>query len=69
MAKTVIIEEGARTLKTHAKQISVYLPEGAKRKFRELAYKEERKEHQLYIEALREYLERRGFKSPSLWEL
>jgi hypothetical protein len=39
-----------------------YLPPKAKRKFKEIAFHENRKEHDVYVEALREYLERRGHK-------
>jgi hypothetical protein len=40
--------------------IVLYLPPKAKRKFKEIAFHEGRKEHDVYMEALREYLERRG---------
>jgi hypothetical protein len=40
----------------------LYLPPKAKRKFKEIAFHEDRKEHDVYMEALREYLERRGHK-------
>jgi hypothetical protein len=40
----------------------LYLPPKAKRKFKEIAFHEDRKEHDIYIEALREYLERKGHK-------
>jgi hypothetical protein len=38
----------------------LYLHPEAKRKFREIAFYEERKEHDVYVEALRDYLEKRG---------
>lgn len=37
-------------------------PPKVKRKFKEIAFHENRKEHDIYIEALREYLENRGHK-------
>lgn len=40
----------------------LYLPPKAKKKFKEIAFHEDRKEHDVYIEALREYLERKGYK-------
>ena len=40
----------------------LYLPPKAKRKFKEIAFHENRKEHDIYMEALREYLERKGHK-------
>jgi len=40
----------------------LYLPPKAKRKFVEIAFHSERKEHDVYLEALREYLEKHGHK-------
>jgi hypothetical protein len=48
------------TVANTAARAMLYLPPRAKRKFREIAFHEDRKEHDVYMEALREYLERRG---------
>jgi hypothetical protein len=51
-----------QTVANSAARSMLYLPPRAKRKFKEIAFHENRKEHDVYIEALREYLERRGHK-------
>ena len=51
-----------KTVANSAARAMLYLPPKAKRKFKEIAFHENRKEHDVYIEALREYLERRGHK-------
>jgi predicted transcriptional regulator len=38
----------------------LYLPPKAKRKIKEIAFYEDRKEHDVYVEAVRDYLEKRG---------
>jgi hypothetical protein len=48
------------TVANSSKRAMLYLPPRVKRKFEEIAFHEERKEHDVYMEALREYLERRG---------
>jgi hypothetical protein len=40
----------------------LYLPPKAKRKFVEIAFHSDRKEHDVYLEALRDYLEKQGHK-------
>jgi hypothetical protein len=57
------VEKPARqTVANSAARAMLYLPTKAKRKFKEIAFHEDRKEHDVYMEALREYLERRGHK-------
>jgi hypothetical protein len=51
-----------KTVANSAARSMLYLPPKAKRKFKEIAFHEDRKEHDIYIEALREYLERKGHK-------
>jgi hypothetical protein len=43
-----------------AKKTLLYMPPLAARKFKEIAFHEDCKPHDVYMEALREYLERRG---------
>jgi len=45
---------------TTYKRVSLYLPPAAKRKFEEIAFTEERKEHDVYIEILRDWLKKKG---------
>lgn len=45
---------------TTYKRVSLYLPPAAKRKFEEIAFTEERKEHAVYIDILREWLKKKG---------
>jgi hypothetical protein len=40
----------------------LYLPPKAKRKFKEIAFHSNRKEHDVYVEALRDFLEKNGHK-------
>jgi hypothetical protein len=49
-----------KTVANSSKRVMLYLPPKAKRKFKEIAFFEERKEHTVYIEALRDYLEKHG---------
>jgi hypothetical protein len=49
-----------KTVANSAARVMLYLPPKAKRKVREIAFYEDRKEHDIYVEALREYLERHG---------
>jgi hypothetical protein len=49
-----------KTVANSSARAMLYLPPKAKRKFKEIAFHEDRKEHDVYMEALREYLERRG---------
>ena len=49
-----------KTVANSAARVMLYLPPKAKRKVREIAFYENRKEHDIYVEALREYLERHG---------
>jgi hypothetical protein len=49
-----------KTVANSSRRAMLYLPPKVKRKFEEIAFHEERKEHDVYMEALREYLERRG---------
>jgi hypothetical protein len=51
-----------KTVANSAARSMLYLPPKAKRKFKEIAFHENRKEHDVYVEALREYLERRGHR-------
>ena len=51
-----------KTVANSAARAMLYLPPKAKRKFKEIAFHENRKEHDVYLEALREYLEGRGHK-------
>jgi hypothetical protein len=51
-----------QTVANSSARSMLYLPPKAKRKFKEIAFHEDRKEHDVYIEALREYLERKGHK-------
>jgi hypothetical protein len=51
-----------KTVANSAARSMLYLPPKAKRKFKEIAFHENRKEHDVYMEALREYLERKGHK-------
>jgi hypothetical protein len=51
-----------KTVANSSRRAMLYLPPPVKRKFEEIAFHEERKEHDVYIEALREYLERRGHR-------
>ena len=44
------------------KRTMLYLPPKAKKKFKEIAFHSDRKEHDIYVEALREYLEKNGHK-------
>ena len=53
---------GRKTVASSAARSMLYLPPKAKRKFKEIAFHENRKEHDIYMEALREYLERKGHK-------
>jgi hypothetical protein len=50
------------TVAATAKRVMLYLPPKAKKKFREIAFHEDRKEHDVFMDALREYLEKRGHK-------
>jgi hypothetical protein len=50
------------TVAATAKRVMLYLPPKAKKKFREIAFHEDRKDHDVFMEALREYLEKRGHK-------
>jgi hypothetical protein len=56
------VYEGGSSLPGSADRSMLYLPPKARRKFKEIAFHEDRKEHDVYIEALREYLERRGHR-------
>jgi hypothetical protein len=51
-----------KTVANSTERSMLYLPPKVKRKFKEIAFYESRKEHDVYIEALREYLENRGHK-------
>jgi hypothetical protein len=50
------------TVAATAKRVMLYLSPKAKKKFREIAFHEDRKEHDIFMDALREYLEKRGHK-------
>jgi hypothetical protein len=50
------------TIAATAKRVMLYLPPEAKKKFREIAFYEDRKDHDVFKDALREYLEKRGHK-------
>jgi hypothetical protein len=52
----------SRTVANTAARSMLYLPPKVKRKFKEIAFHEDRKEHDIYMDALREYLEKRGHK-------
>ncbi|KRQ01303.1 hypothetical protein AOQ73_18295 [Bradyrhizobium pachyrhizi] len=56
--KAVEREDG--TVRASYKRAMLYLPPKAKRKFKEIAFTTDRKEHDIYIEALRDYLEKLG---------
>ncbi|CAL80033.1 hypothetical protein BRADO6406 [Bradyrhizobium sp. ORS 278] len=47
-------------VRTTYKRSMLYLPPKAKKKFKEIAFISDRKEHDIYLEALREYLEKLG---------
>jgi hypothetical protein len=49
-----------KTVANSAARSMLYLPPLVKRKFKEIAFHEDRREHDVYIDALREYLEKRG---------
>jgi hypothetical protein len=49
-----------KTVANSSARVMLYLQPEVKRKFREIAFYEERKEHDIYLDALREYLEKRG---------
>jgi hypothetical protein len=51
-----------KTVANSAARSMLYLPPKAKRKFKEIAFHQNRKEHDVYMEALREYLEKHGHK-------
>jgi len=53
---------GKGTVAATAKRVMLYLPPKAKNKFREIAFHEDRKPHDIFMDALREYLEKRGHK-------
>jgi hypothetical protein len=53
-------EPERKTVASSAARVMLYLQPKVKRKIKEIALYEERKEHDVYLEALREYLERRG---------
>ena len=63
-AAAVVVQKpiARQTVASSAARSMLYLPPKAKRKFKEIAFHEDRKEHDVYIEALREYLERKGHK-------
>jgi hypothetical protein len=45
----------------------VYMPPAAARRLRKLAFDDERKESDLFNEAMRRYFEHRGIKDNDLW--
>ncbi len=47
-------------VRTTYKRVMLYLPPKAKKKMQEIAFITDRKPHDVYIEALREFLERSG---------
>jgi hypothetical protein len=49
-----------QTVANSAARVMLYLPPKAKRKIKEIAFYEDRKEHDVYVEAVRDYLEKRG---------
>src|ERR1700722_7596609 len=53
---------GKATVAATSKRVMLYLPPKAKKKVREIAFFEERKPNDIYKDALREYLEKRGHK-------
>jgi len=56
------IKPGKGTVAATAKRVMLYLPPQAKKKFREIAFHEDKKPHDIFKDALREYLEKRGHK-------
>ena len=54
------VKPGKGTVAATAKRVMLYLSPKAKKKFREIAFHEDRKEHDIFMDALREYLEKRG---------
>jgi hypothetical protein len=49
-----------KTVANSAARVMLYLDPKVKRKVKEIAFYEGRKEHDIYIEALRDYLEKHG---------
>ena len=45
----------------------VYMPPGAARRLRQLAFDDERRESDLFNEAMRRYFEHRGIEDSDLW--
>ncbi|WP_050387325.1 hypothetical protein [Bradyrhizobium pachyrhizi] len=48
------------TVRATYKRVMLYLPPKAKKKMKEIAFITDRKPHDIYLDALREYLERSG---------
>lgn len=48
------------TVRATYKRVMLYLPPKAKKKMQEIAFTTDRKAHDIYLDALREYLERSG---------
>jgi hypothetical protein len=51
-----------KTVANSSARVMLYLQPEVKRKIREIAFHEERKEHDIYLEALRDYLEKHGHR-------
>jgi len=59
-AGSMLNQQAGRAVAATAKRVMLYLSPKAKKKFREIAFHEDRKEHDIFMDALREYLEKRG---------
>lgn len=57
------------TVADTAKRKMVYMPPAAARRLRQLAFDDECKENDLFLEAMRQYFERRGIKDNNLWTM
>jgi predicted transcriptional regulator len=72
MLETTIAAPTARprggVVATSFKTMTLYLPPKVKRKIKEISFHEERKEHDVVVQAVREYLDRQGYPA-DLWEV
>ena len=51
-----------KTVSSSAARVMLYLPPKVKRKVEEIALRKECKQHDIYIEALRDYLKKHGHR-------
>ena len=62
MAAAKAIRARRKTVSSSAARVMLYLPPKVKRKVAEIALRKECKQHDIYIEALRDYLKKHGHR-------